>query len=58
MTKMRFGIVGCGNIASELCRAVCGGDIAAEIVTLHDCDAQRAEGLRERFKLNAEVVTL
>ena len=58
MAKMRVGIVGCGNIASELCRAVCGGGIAAEIVTLHDCDALRAEGLRERFKLNAEVVTL
>jgi len=56
MSLIRLGLVGCGNIASEICEAVADRRIQAEITGLTDCVPGRAESLRERFQLNDAVV--
>jgi len=58
MPLMKVGLVGCGNIGTDLCIALAKGDIPAEIVALTDVDASRAEALREAYQLNADICTL
>lgn len=58
MAKMKVGIVGCGNIGTDLCSALRDGGIAAEAVALTDIDAGRAEGLIYAQQLNAKVCDL
>ena len=42
MTKMKIGVVGCGNIGADLCIALQKNEIHAEIAALTDIDAERA----------------
>ncbi|HOQ89858.1 MAG TPA: aspartate dehydrogenase [Candidatus Hydrogenedentes bacterium] len=56
MSLIRLSLVGCGNIASEICEAVRDGRIRAEITGLTDMEPGRAERLREQFQLNHAVV--
>ncbi|HOK90882.1 MAG TPA: aspartate dehydrogenase [Candidatus Hydrogenedentes bacterium] len=56
MSLIRLGLVGCGNIASEICGAVQDGRIRARITGLTDCVPGQAESLRERYQLNDAVV--
>jgi aspartate dehydrogenase len=56
--KMKFGIVGCGNIGADLCIAVQKGDIAAEVAALTDIDPERAKLLLRSFQLDATVCSL
>lgn len=58
MTKMKVGLVGCGNIATDLCIALGKGDIPAEIVALTDIVEAHAEGLLRDYKLNASICGL
>lgn len=58
MTKMKVGLVGCGNIGADLCIALQKGGIPAEIVALHDVDEDRARLLQRTFQLNAEICGL
>ena len=58
MAAMKVGLVGCGNIASDLCEAMADGRIRAEVVALTDVDAEKAERLRQQYKLNAAIGTL
>jgi aspartate dehydrogenase len=58
MTKMKVGLVGCGNIGADLCIALQKGGIPAEIVALTDVDEERARLLQRTFHLPAEVGTL
>jgi len=58
MGKMRVGIVGCGNIATDLCNALRQGDIPAEVVALTDVDPARAETLLYAQQLNARICDL
>jgi aspartate dehydrogenase len=58
MAAMKVGLVGCGNIASALCEAMADGRIQAEVSGLTDVDADKAERLRQQFKLNAVIGTL
>ena len=58
MTKMRVGLVGCGNIGADLCIALRKGAIPAEIVALADIDPAQAEKLRSTFQLEASVCDL
>lgn len=55
MTKMRVGLVGCGNIGADLCIALSKGMIPAEIVALTDIDTAQAEKLRSTFQLEASI---
>jgi aspartate dehydrogenase len=57
-TKMKFGIVGCGNIGADLCIAVQKGDILAEVAALTDIDPERAKVLLRTFQLEAAVCGL
>jgi len=57
MTLINVGIVGCGFIGSQLCRAVSTGSVPAEIVALNDIDGERAEKLKAEFGLKAAVVS-
>lgn len=56
--KMKFGIVGCGNIGADLCIAVQKGEIPAEVVALTDIDANQAKVLLRSFQLDAKVCEL
>jgi aspartate dehydrogenase len=58
MAAMKVGLVGCGNIASDLCEAMADGRIMAEVSALTDVDADKAERLRQQYKLNAVIGTL
>jgi aspartate dehydrogenase len=55
MAKMKVGLVGCGNIAADLCIALQKGTISAEIVALTDIDEARARLMLRTFQLNAEI---
>ena len=56
MAAMRVGLVGCGNIASDLCAAMADGRIKAEVTALHDVDAERADALRRQHNLNNATI--
>lgn len=58
MTKMKVGIVGCGNISADLCIALQKGDIPARIVALTDIDNANAQKLKATFLLDAQICTL
>jgi aspartate dehydrogenase len=55
MSKMKVGLVGCGNIGADLCIALQRGEIPAEIVALTDIDESRARLLLNSFNLKAEI---
>ncbi len=58
LNKMKFGIVGCGNIGADLCIAVQKGHIPAEVAALTDIEGERAKVLLRSFQLDAAVCTL
>lgn len=58
MTRMKVGLVGCGNIGADLCIALQKGDIPAEIAALTDIDEARAQLLKRTFQLDAEICPL
>lgn len=58
MIKMKVGIVGCGNIGTDLCSSLRDGDIPAEVVALTDIDTARAEALLYAQQLNATLCGL
>jgi aspartate dehydrogenase len=58
MSKMRVGLVGCGNIGADLCIALQKGEIPATIKALTDVDAARTELLKRTFQLDAEITGL
>lgn len=58
MTKMKIGLVGCGNIGADICIALQKGGIPAEITALSDVDEERAGVLLRTFQLNARICSL
>ena len=58
MAIMKIGIVGCGNIASDICIAIRDKEIPAAVVALTDVDAGKAEALRQRYGLDAAIKSL
>jgi aspartate dehydrogenase len=58
MAKMKVGIVGCGNIGTDLCIALREGDIPAEVVALTDLEPGRAETLLYTQQLDARIGSL
>ena len=58
MTKMKIGLVGCGNIGADLCISLQKGNTPAEIVALHDIDEERAQVLKRSFQIEVEVCDL
>lgn len=58
MTKMKVGLVGCGNIGADLCIALQKGTIPAEMVALTDIDESRASVLQRTFQLTADICPL
>ena len=58
MSRMKVGLIGCGNIAAELCAAVTRGDIPAEIVAISDVREEQATALASTFQLNARYGTI
>lgn len=58
MAKMKIGLIGCGNIASDICEMIRDKAVPASVVALTDIDNAQAEALRERYQLNATIGTL
>lgn len=58
MAKMKIGIIGCGNIATDICIAIQEKEVPAEVVALTDIDMAKAEALRQKYELNATIGTL
>ncbi len=58
MAKIKVGIIGCGNIGTDLCLAVRAGEISAQVVALTDVEPGRAESLNEAQQLNARICDL
>lgn len=56
MARMKFGIVGCGNICADLCIAHQKGGIAADLVALTDIDEERANMVMRTFQLEEKVM--
>jgi aspartate dehydrogenase len=56
MALVKVGIVGCGCIGSELCRAVAGGNVQAEIAALNDITREHAQRVKEELRLKAPIV--
>ncbi|HOF39022.1 MAG TPA: aspartate dehydrogenase [Candidatus Hydrogenedentes bacterium] len=52
---MRVGLVGCGNIGTDICLALQKGDIPAKIAALTDIDRSRAELFAKSFELSARI---
>ena len=57
-TKMKIGIVGCGNIGADLCIALQKNDIEAEVAALTDINEEHAKILLRSFQLGAVVCDL
>lgn len=57
-TKMKIGIVGCGNIGADLCIALQKNDIQAEVAALTDVKVEHAKILLRSFHLEAVVCNL
>jgi aspartate dehydrogenase len=58
MIRMKTGLVGCGNIATDLALAIEKGDIPAEIVALTDIDDTRARRFQQQCAPAAEICGL
>ncbi len=58
MSKMKVGLIGCGNIGADLCIALQRGEIEAEICALTDIDESHAERLKRSFLLDAAICPL
>jgi len=58
VSKMKVGLVGCGNIGADICIALSRGTIPAEVVALTDAVDERAQVLKRSFQLDAEVCGL
>jgi len=58
MSRMKVGLVGCGNIGADLCIALQKGAIPAQIVALTDTNEERARVLQRSFQLDAVVCGL
>ncbi|HIJ65138.1 MAG TPA: aspartate dehydrogenase [Candidatus Hydrogenedentes bacterium] len=58
MPKMKVGLVGCGNIATDLCIAVKEGDIPAEIAAVTDIARGKAVVLLRTFDMDAAICSL
>jgi len=57
MAMVKVGVVGCGCIGSECCRAVASGNVRAEIAALNDITREHAERLKDELKLEAPIVS-
>ena len=57
MALVKVGIVGCGCIGSELCRAIASGTVQAEVVALNDINREHAERVKKELNLSAEIVS-
>lgn len=58
MGMMKIGLVGCGNIASDICCALTEKNIPATVVAVTDINQTQAEALLCRYKLNASILDL
>lgn len=53
---LKVGIVGCGSIGGELCKAIVDRKVEAELVAIWDVDENRIEGLSLQGGFRPEVV--
>ncbi len=58
MTTMKIGLVGCGNIATDVCIAIRDKALPAEVVALTDIDIAQAQALQQAQQLRAAIGTL
>ncbi len=58
MTRMRIGLVGCGNIGADICIALQKRTIPADISALVDLDPERVALFQRTFQLNAPACSL
>lgn len=58
MSNLKFGLVGCGNIAADLCIALGKRTIPADLVALTDIIDERAKVLTRSFNLDSVVCDL
>lgn len=58
MGMMKIGLVGCGNIASDICSNLIEKSIPATVVAVNDTNRAQAESLLCQYKLNASIMDL
>lgn len=58
MANMKIGLIGCGNIASDICQCIRDKALPAQVTALTDIDNAQAEALRVQYQLNASIGTL
>ncbi len=54
---LKIGIIGCGAIGTEICRAIDKGMIDAELVALYDRSVEHCEALRSSLKNKPEILS-
>ena len=55
---MRFGVIGCGAIGSQIARAIDKGVILGKLVALCDLDKRKSQNLRNLLKSKPEATNL
>ena len=55
---LKVGVVGCGTIGSEICRAIDEGQVLARLVGISDIDRTKAEGLARGLQTSVPVMHL
>ena len=58
MAKMKIGLIGCGNIASDICQTIRDKALPSQVTALTDINIAQAESLRDQYQLNASIGTL
>jgi len=55
---LKIGIIGCGAIGAEICRAVDAGIIEAKLAAIYDRSAERCEKVLASLKIKPEITSL
>ncbi len=54
---LKIGIIGCGTIGAEICRAVDAGQVEAELVGVYDIDRSKSQGLIKSLRRAVPVLS-
>jgi aspartate dehydrogenase len=53
---LRIGVIGCGTIGCEICRAIDSGTVAAELTGICDIDPPKSRALRDSLRHPAPIL--
>ncbi len=54
---LKIGVIGCGTIGSEICKAVDAGEVEVELIGVSDIDRSKSQGLVQRLHRAVPVLS-